>query len=80
MDDSTIIQVAPSIYTPLEETIKLAENYLNIFAGAAKATGGKVSAEKTKCYLMDFKWDPEGKYRLSDREATLTIPPQEGEK
>ena len=25
MDDSTIIQVAPSIYTPLEETIKIAK-------------------------------------------------------
>ena len=47
-------------------------------AGAAKATGGKVSAENTKWYLMDLKWYPEGKCRLSDREATLKIPSQEG--
>ena len=26
---------------------------------------------------MDFKWDPEGKWRLTDREATLTLPSQE---
>ena len=56
MEDSTIIQVAPSPDTPVEETIKLAQNGLNIFVGTDKATGRKVSAEKTKCYLMDFKW------------------------
>ena len=78
MDDSTIIQVAPSQDTPLEETVKLAQKGLNILAGAAKATGEKVSAENTKWYRMDLKWDPEGKWRLADREAALTIPSQEG--
>ena len=74
VDDYTIIQVAPSPDTPLEETVKQAQKSLNIFGGAAKATGGKVSAEKTKWYLMDFKWDPEWKWRLEEREATLTLP------
>ena len=78
VDDSTIIQVAPSPDTPLENTVKLAQKGLNLFAGAAKATGGQVNAEKTKWYLMDFKWDPEGKWRLADREATLTLSSQEG--
>ena len=78
MDDSTIIQLASSPDTPLEETLKLAQKGLHIFEGTDKATGGKFSAENTKWYLMDFKWDPEGKWRLSDREATLTLPSQEG--
>ena len=46
MDDYTIIQVAPSPDTPLEETVKLAQKDLNIFAGESKATGGQVSTEK----------------------------------
>ena len=77
MDDSKIIQVIPSPDTPLEETVKLAQKGLNIFSGASKSTGGQVSAENTKWYIMDFKWDPEGKWRLEDREATLTLPSQE---
>ena len=72
MDDSTITQVAPSPDTPLEETVKLAQKGLNIFSGESRATGGQVSTEKKKCHLMDFKWHPEGKWRLSDREAKLT--------
>ena len=80
VDDSTIIHVEPSSYTPLEDMVKLSQKVLNIFAEAAKATGGKIISEKTKWYLMDFKWDPEGKWRLADREATLTLPPQEGGK
>ena len=63
MDNSIIIQVVPSPDTPLEETFK---------SGESKATGGQVSTEKKKCHLMDFKWHPEGKWRLSDRGAKLT--------
>ena len=74
MDDSTIIQVAPSTDTPLEDTVKLAQKGLNIFAGESKATGVKVSTEKKKWHLMDFKWHPEGKWLLSDREAKFTPP------
>ena len=33
LDDSVIIQVAPSTDTPLEETVKLAQKGLNIFPG-----------------------------------------------
>ena len=80
MDDSTIIQVAPSPDTTLEETVKLTQKGLNIISGAAKATGVQVSAEKTKWYLMDFKRDPEGKWSLSDKEAKLTPPSQDGGK
>ena len=46
MDDSTIIQVAPSQDTPLEETVKLSQNGLNVFTRAFKATRGQVSADK----------------------------------
>ena len=80
VDDSTIIQLTPSPDTPLEETVKISQKGLNIFAGSAKPTGGQVSAENTKWYLMNFKWDPEGKWRLSDREAILALPSQEGGK
>ena len=66
--------MTPSTDTPLEDTVKLAQKGLNIFTESFKATGGQVSAEKTKCYLMDFKWDPEGKWWLSDRGTTLTPP------
>ena len=72
MYDSTIIRVAPSPDTSLEETVKLAQKGLNIFSGESKATGVQVSTEKKKCHLMDFKWHPEGKCRLSYREAKLT--------
>ena len=80
MDDSTIIQVAPSPDKPLEDTVKLAQKCLNIFAGADKATGGQVSAEKTKWYLMDFKCYPEGKWWLADKESKLKILSKEGVK
>ena len=46
VDDSTIIQVSPSSDTPPEETVKIGQKGLNIFAGSAKATGRQVSAEK----------------------------------
>ena len=46
MDDSTIIQVTPSPDTPPEETVKLAQKDLNIFAVESKATGVQVSTEK----------------------------------
>ena len=46
MDDYTIIQVAPSLDTPLEETVKLAQKGLNIFAGETKEIGGQVITEK----------------------------------
>ena len=63
---------------PLEDTVKLSQKGLNIFAGTAKVTEGQVSLEKTKWYLMEFKWYPEGKWRLTDKEATLTPPSQKG--
>ena len=44
MDDSMIIQVATSLDTPLEDTVKLAQKGLNNFAGESKATGVQVSA------------------------------------
>ena len=50
VDDSTIIQVAPTPDTPLTDTVKLAQNGLNIFAGASKATGVQVSAFLKKIY------------------------------
>ena len=73
MDDSTIIKIAPSPNDPKKDTTKLAQEGLDIFSGAAQATVGKFSAEKTKWYLLEFKWDKSGKWWLADNEAELFI-------
>ena len=56
-----------------EETVTMAQKGLHIFTGTAKATGGQVSAKYTEWHIIDFKWDPEGKWRLSDEEYIFTI-------
>ena len=65
MDDSTIIQVAPSPNTPLEETVKLAQKDLNIFSGESKTTGGQVITEK--------KMSPNGLQMAPRREIATII-------
>ena len=61
VDDYITIQVAPTPDTPLEETVKLEQKGLTIFAGAKKSTGGQVSAKKIEWYIIDFKLKSEGK-------------------
>ena len=46
VDDSTLVQIAPSPNTPTQDTVKLAQEDLNIFTGAARETGGQVSVQK----------------------------------
>ena len=48
VDDFMIIQVAPKPNIPLQETVKMAQKGLNIFAWEIKSTGGQVSAENIK--------------------------------
>ena len=60
VDDSNIIQIAPSTTTPKNNTIKLPQSVLDLFLGAAQKTDGQVSVNKTKCYPLEFKWDATG--------------------
>ena len=71
MDDSTTIQIAPSPNTPSKDATKISQEGLDLFSGSAQATGGQVSAKKTKWYLLEFKWDKAGKIWLADHEAEL---------
>ena len=48
MDDSIIIQIAPSPNTPTKDIMKLAREGLDLFSGSDQAMGVKVSATKTK--------------------------------
>ena len=56
VDDSIIIQVAPFPGSSDRETFNLTQQGLNIFAGAAQSTGGQVSEENKKLYLLEFVW------------------------
>ena len=56
-----------------KKTTKLALDVLDLLAGAARPTGRKLSATKTKCYLLEFIWEPAGKLRLENHSPDLTI-------
>ena len=78
VDNSTIIQVSPSPPTPKNKTIKLDQYSLNLILGSVIATGGQLSASKTKWYLLEFIWDTSGKWRLEDQSTNLKIDSQYG--
>ena len=60
------------------ETVKLPQDNLNLFTGSAREIGGKISASKTKWYLLEFLWDTAGKWRLADHATNLTIDFRDG--
>ena len=77
-DDSNIIQIAPSSTTQEKYTIKLPQSGLYLFSGAAQKIDGKVSVNKTKWHLLEFKWDATGKWILADNKAGLFLNPPDG--
>ena len=77
-DDSNIIQIAPSTTTQEKYTIELSQSGLDIFSGAAQKKDGKVSVNKTKWYLLELKWDANGKWSLADNKACLFLNPTDG--
>ena len=77
-DDSNIIHIAPSPTTQAKYTIKLSQSGLDIFSGAAQKTDGKVYVNKTKWYLLEFKWDATGKWSIADNVAGLFLNPLDG--
>ena len=56
-DDYNIIQISPSPTTQAKYTIKLSQQGMDLFSGAAQKTDGKVCVNKTKWYLFEFKCD-----------------------
>ena len=70
-DDCNIIQIAPSTTTQAKYTIKLSQSGLDLFSGAAQKTDGNVFVNKTKWYLLEFKWDATRKWSLADNKAGL---------
>ena len=80
VDDSTIVQIGPSPNTPTQDTVKISQEGLNIFVGAARAAGGQVSVQKTRWYLLDFNCNPEVKWHLEKNNSHLSLKTQEGDK
>ena len=78
LDDYNIIQIAPSPTTEEKYTIKLSQSGLDIFSGASQKIDGKVGVNKTKWYLLEFKWDATGKWSLADNKAGLFLNPPDG--
>ena len=78
VDDSNIIQISPSPTTQEKYTIKLSESGLDLFSGAAQKTDGKVSVNKTKWYLLEFKWDATEKWSLVDNKSSMFLNPPDG--
>ena len=56
-----------------KDTTKTYQEGLHLLSGASQATGGKFSVTKTKWYLLEFKWDKAGKWRLYDNEADIFL-------
>ena len=65
--------------TSANDTIKIAQSGLDIFSGVAWATGIQVSINKTKWYLLEFKWDATGEWSLADNKADLFLNPHDGQ-
>ena len=77
-DNSNIIHISPSPTTQAKYTIKLSQSGLDLFSGAAQKIDGKVSVNKTKWYLLEFKWDATGKWSPADNKAGLFLNPPDG--
>ena len=75
--DSTIVQISMSPNTTTKDTVKLSQEGLDIFAGLARSTGGKVRVQKTKRCLLGFTWNPGVKLHLSNNNYHLSLKTQE---
>ena len=73
VDNSIIIQTFPYLTTPTNETIKISKSGLDLFASASRATVGKVSGNKTKCYLLKFKWYASVMWKLVENEEDMLL-------
>ena len=71
----TSFLIAPSPTTQEKYTINLSQSGLDLFSGATQKTDGKVSVNKNKCYLLEFKWYATGKCSLANNKAGLFLNP-----
>jgi hypothetical protein len=80
VDDSTVVQMAPSPDTPTNELVAITQNEIDLYAGLARATGGQISpdAGKNSWYLIEFTWDSAGCWKLIDNEAKLYVNTRKG--
>ena len=77
-DDSNIINIDLSPTTQAKYTVKILQSGLDFFSGAAEKIYGKVSVKKTKCYLIEYKWDATRKWNLADNKSGLFVRPPDG--
>ena len=60
------------------DTLRIDQSSLDIFSGSAQTTGGQVRVREKKCYLLEFKWDSTGQWRLKDNQADILLNTREG--
>ena len=77
MEYPTVVQVSPSPYTPLEETVKLAQKEIIVFQEQRKSQEDK--SVRKKWFILEFAWNPEGKWHLTNNHAILNLPTPEGD-
>ena len=73
VENSTIIQVSPSPLTPKNETVRLAQDILDLFSETEISIRWQLSTSKTNLYILKFLLDTAGKWRLSEHSPDLTI-------
>jgi hypothetical protein len=80
VDDTTLVNVAPSPDWDTERIMKRSQEALDIYVGGVAATGGTVHPTKTKWYLVEFCFDKNGKPKYVENEATLSVATRQGRK
>ena len=63
---------------PTKETMNSNQALIDIFSVASQARGGQISVKKNKWYLLEFKWDTAGKWRLYENKDDLLLKTPEG--
>eukprot|EP00957_Ditylum_brightwellii_P056997 4319507-Ditylum_brightwellii.AAC.1 len=60
--------------------VAITQDQIDLYAVMARATGGQVSSEKGKnsWYLLEFKWDRNGRWKLVDNDANLVVNTKKG--
>eukprot|EP00957_Ditylum_brightwellii_P068950 5233442-Ditylum_brightwellii.AAC.1 len=70
-----MVHLAQNPFTTTNKMISTAQKELTLSSGLARATGGSVSPEKGKnsWYLIEFKWDKAGKWKLVNNPRDIYV-------